>query len=121
MRRPSFVIALFAAVAVTFLATRFYMAPRCPSVVVLKQGRCGDCNGVKGASVLLIDVREFSETASFDVALVDGAGRIIDHNNPASPSLRTLAYVCPPLPSGRYYLRLHENGTLRREFAISSE
>jgi hypothetical protein len=117
MRRAALFTAALIAVAIIVRVSRTPARP--PAIVVLKAERCGTCNDVRaGAAVLLIDTREFSPDASFDLELVDRDGRRVDSGQGIAVSALTLAYSCPELASGRYYLRLRENGTLRREFAI---
>jgi hypothetical protein len=108
-------VVLFAAIM------RLSSTPSHPaSVMVLKADRCGGCNNAPiGTAVMLIDVHEYSSDAQFEVELVDHRGRHVDSGQGLTLSALTIIYPCPQISKGRYYLRLSENGALRREFAIN--
>jgi hypothetical protein len=75
--------------------------------------RCGGCTSISAPALLLVDVREFRSTSRFDLELVDARGIRID----SAPGIKLPIHKLSP---GAYYLRLHENGVLKREYAIRS-
>ena len=70
------------------------------------------------ATIFLIDVSPFSPATGFSVELVDSLGLVIAPPQSLQVSAFTVAYACPPLQSGRFYVRLFRDGELQREFAI---
>ena len=81
------------------------------NVVEVKSDRCGWCSHVSVPAILSVDVKDFQLNSRFDLVLVDAQGNKIEEAVGTQLPVRKLK-------PGAYYLRLSENGTLRREYAV---
>jgi len=92
-------------------------------MVALRADRCAGQVSIdpRRAVVMLLDVSEYSPGARFDVELVDHEGNRVDAGAALEVSAATVAYACHGLNAGVYFLRLRENGSLRREYKISAQ
>jgi hypothetical protein len=82
-------------------------------------GRAVQISSVSG-SLFLLDARDLDPAATFDVELVDSTGNRLASAAGLALDSGKLPYPCQRLARGIYYLRLNENGVLRREYAIAA-
>jgi hypothetical protein len=94
------------------------MRPRPAPVIRVFADRCGGCTeiSVGSAATLLLDVQGLGADSAFSAQLVDHAGAEIS----VGPLNRNAGFPWAAARAGTYYLRLFENGVLRREYQIVS-